>query len=74
MGQNVDGEIRPRIGQVYSFCSGLILKGVARSYQGVASTPPRHTLNEALLSSQVSDWHSAESCKNREAFLCRVIW
>ena len=30
------------------FCIGLKLKDVAKYFRGVASAPPRHTLNEAL--------------------------
>ena len=38
---------------LYFFCSGLKLKGVAKSCQGVASALPRHTLNEALQCSAI---------------------
>ena len=34
--------------QLIIFCSGRKLKGVAKYYQGVASAPPSHTLNDAL--------------------------
>ena len=40
---------RPFI-QLNNFCSLLKLKGVAKTCQGLASAPPRHTLNEALQS------------------------
>ena len=50
------GQTWPRIAQFtsfYKFCVGLKLKGVAKSIQCEAGAPPRHTLNEALMSIQI---------------------
>ena len=42
------GQTWPRIPAFVKFYSGLKLKDEAKFCQGVASAPPRHTLNEAL--------------------------